>query len=54
LKLEEYYQERNTVLHGVKVPFMLKEQGQVMLIANLKGTGVAECVKKSETTLIEN
>lgn len=44
LKLEEYYQERNTVLHGAKVPFMLKEQGQVMLIANLKGTGVANTV----------
>lgn len=40
LSLSEYYQERNTVLHGAKVPFMLKEQGQVMLIANLKGTGV--------------
>lgn len=37
-KLSEYYQERNTVLHGAKVPFMLKEQ--VMFIANLKGTGV--------------
>ena len=36
--LSEYYKERNTVLHGTKVPFMLKEQ--VIFIANLKGTGV--------------